>query len=88
MCLAVPGQIVSIDLDTPPESRMARVSFGGVVKEVCLAALPEVEVGDYVIVHVGFALQKLDETEALRTLEYLAELGEIEEALAQQAEGI
>lgn len=77
MCLAVPGKIVSIDLKTPPESRMSRVSFGGVVQEVCIAAVPDVAVGDYVIVHVGFALQKLDEEEANEVFAYLEELGEV-----------
>lgn len=87
MCLAVPGQIVSIDESTPPESRMAKVSFGGILKEVCIAAVPDVQIDDYVIVHVGFALQKLDEAEAKEVLTYLEELGEIEEALAQQING-
>jgi hydrogenase expression/formation protein HypC len=70
MCLAVPGKIVSIAGD---ESmfRMGNVSFGGILKEVSLAYVPEAEVGDYVTVHVGFALSVVDEQEARKTLEYL-----------------
>jgi len=63
---------------------MAKVSFGGILKEVCIAAVPDVEVNDYVIVHVGFALQKLDEEEANEVFAYLEELGELEEALAAE----
>ena len=68
MCLAVPGKIVSIDESTP-ELRMAKVSFGGVIKDVCVQWLPEAGVGDYIIAHVGMALNKLDEEEARLTLE-------------------
>ncbi len=80
MCLAVPGKILSIageDL-----LRMARVSFGGTVKEVNLAYVPEAQVGDYVLVHIGFAISKIDEEEAKKVFEYLKEMGELE------AEGI
>ncbi len=73
MCLAVPGQVLSIHGDDPL-MRCGRVSFGGVVKEVSLAYVPEVEVGQYVIVHVGFALSIVDEAEAAATLTYLAQL--------------
>jgi hydrogenase expression/formation protein HypC len=72
MCLAVPGQILSTqgqDLD-----RMGRVSFGGVVKEVSLAYVPEANVGDYVVVHVGFAISQLDIQEAEQTLHYLEQI--------------
>ena len=65
MCLAIPGQILSI------AGGNARVSFGGLIKEVCLAFVPEAQAGDYVIVHVGFAISVLDESVALRTLEHL-----------------
>ncbi len=75
MCLAVPGKIVSVSGGDDPLSRTAKVSFGGVVKEVSLAYVPEAGVGDYVIVHVGFALNRLDEQDALRVLEDLKELG-------------
>jgi hydrogenase expression/formation protein HypC len=69
MCLGIPGKVVEIRDDGP--LRMARVDFGGVRKETCLAYVPDVVLGDYVIVHVGFAISKLDEEEALRTLELL-----------------
>jgi hydrogenase expression/formation protein HypC len=69
MCLGIPGKVVEISDEGP--LRMARVDFGGVRKEACLAYLPEVALGDYVIVHVGFAISQLDEEEALRTLEML-----------------
>ena len=65
MCLAVPGKIVSInDNNNDPLLRSARISFGGIIKEVSLAYLPEAQIGQYVIVHVGFALTILDEEEA------------------------
>lgn len=71
MCLAVPGQVLSIADD---ELRTATVSFGGVTKTVSLALVPEAVVGDYVIVHVGFAISKLDEEAARRTLETYADM--------------
>ncbi len=77
MCLAVPGKIVSIEGEDL--ARSARVSFGGIVKQVSLAYVPEAEVGDYAIVHVGFAISLFDEDEALQTLEYLKQMGELEE---------
>jgi hydrogenase expression/formation protein HypC len=77
MCLAIPGKILSI---TGEEfARTARVSFGGIVKEVSLAYVPEAEVGDYAIVHVGFAISLVDEQEAMQTFEYLKQMGELEE---------
>ena len=76
MCLAVPGKVTEIwDKDG---TRMARVDFGGVSKEVCLEFVPELEVGDYTIVHVGFALQRLDEQSALETLALFRQLGELD----------
>jgi hydrogenase expression/formation protein HypC len=80
MCLAVPGKIVSIS-DADPLLRAGKVSFGGVIKEVCLAYVPEAKLGDYVVVHVGFALSIVDEEEAHRVFDYLKqmeELGELE----------
>ena len=71
MCLAVPGRVLNIEDD---QLRMATVSFGGVTKSVSLALVPEAGVGDYVIVHVGFAISKLDEEAARRTLETYADL--------------
>jgi hydrogenase expression/formation protein HypC len=76
MCLGVPGKVISTE-DNPLGVRMGQVSFGGIVKETCLAYTPEAQVGDYVIVHAGFAISRLDEEEAQRTLEALAELEEI-----------
>ncbi len=73
MCLAVPGQIVSISGEDP-WMRTANVSFGGVIKEVNLAYLPDVKAGDYVIVHAGFALSQVDEAEAVRMFEELSRL--------------
>jgi hydrogenase expression/formation protein HypC len=75
MCLGIPGKVVEINDDGP--LRMARVDFGGVRKEACLAYVPEVQVGDYVIVHVGFAISQVDEDVALRTLEMLREIDEL-----------
>jgi hydrogenase expression/formation protein HypC len=79
MCLAVPGKVLEVeDRDL---TRMAKVDFGGVVKDVCLAYLPDVVVGDYTIVHVGFAIQKLDEESALATLALFRSLGLLDEEL-------
>ena len=78
MCLAIPGKILTIS-DDDPLLRTGRVSFGGIVKEVSLAYVPEATIGNYVIVHVGFALSILDESEAGRVFEYLSEIGELEE---------
>ncbi len=76
MCLAVPGKVLEIwDKD---ETRMANVDFGGVVKEVCLEFVPDIQVGDYTIVHVGFALQRLDEKSALETLALFQQMGELD----------
>lgn len=78
MCLAIPGQIEAID-DThdDPFMRMAKVRFGGVAKDINLAYVPEANVGDYVIVHVGFALSVIDEAEAQETLDYLRQIEDI-----------
>ena len=80
MCLGVPGQVLSID-ENPLGMTMGTVSFGGIKKEVCLAYVPEVAVGDYVIVHVGFAISRIDEDEArevFRTLEEMGDLAELD----------
>ncbi|MEL7590354.1 MAG: HypC/HybG/HupF family hydrogenase formation chaperone [Anaerolineaceae bacterium] len=79
MCLAVPGKIIDIDTTTP--IRMGRVDFGGILREVCLEAVPEAALGDYVIVHAGFALNTLSEQEAWDSLEAFEELDEIESEL-------
>ena len=82
MCLAVPGEITEIwdDGGTP----MGRVSFGNVTKDVCLAYVPDIEVGEYTIVHVGFALQRLDEKSALETLEIFRQMGELDAEFGDQ----
>jgi hydrogenase expression/formation protein HypC len=77
MCLAVPGKILSIEGEDV--ARFARVSFGGIVRDVSLAYVPEATAGDYVVVHVGFAISLVDEAEAMRTFEYLKQMGELEE---------
>jgi hydrogenase expression/formation protein HypC len=81
MCLAVPGLVESIREESG--TRMGRVNFGGVVKDVCLAYLPEIAVGDYTIVHVGFAISKIDEASALATLQTFEDLGLLEESLEE-----
>jgi hydrogenase expression/formation protein HypC len=78
MCLAVPGKLLSVAGDDPLD-RTGKVSFGGVVKEASLAYVPEAKVGDYVLVHVGFALTVVDEAEAGRVFAYLKEMGDLAE---------
>lgn len=84
MCLAVPGQVESIFEDKG--ARMGKVNFGGVVKEVCLAYLPDIQVGDYTIVHVGFAISQIDEASARETLRTFEELGLLEDELRELRE--
>jgi hydrogenase expression/formation protein HypC len=84
MCLAIPGRVLSTAGDEPL-MRTARVDFGGIVKEINLAYTPEAAVGDYVLVHVGFALTVIDESEAHRVFEHLAEIADIEEELGPRA---
>jgi hydrogenase expression/formation protein HypC len=78
MCLAVPGKIMSID-SADPVFRTGKVSFGGIVKQVNLAYVPEAKIGDYVLVHVGFAISILDEAEAQEVFEYLRQIGDLAE---------
>jgi hydrogenase expression/formation protein HypC len=78
MCLAIPGQVLEISGDDPLV-RMGRVSFGGIVKKVSLALVPEARRDDYVLVHTGVAITVLDESEANRTFEYLDAIGELDE---------
>jgi hydrogenase expression/formation protein HypC len=78
MCLAIPGQILSVS-EANPLMRMGKVSFGGIVKEINLAYVPEAVIGDYVIVHVGFAISTLDAEEAHRVFDYLQEMDELGE---------
>jgi len=77
MCLAVPGRVLSVT--EQDGTTMAQVDFGGLRKEVCLAYIPDVQVGEYVIVHVGFAIQRLDEKSAQETLASFERLGILEE---------
>ena len=79
MCLGIPGRVLQIREER--STRMATVDFGGVTKDICLAYVPEVEVGDYTIVHAGFAITRLDEESALQTLEMMGELGILDDEL-------
>lgn len=78
MCLAVPGKLISMD-DSPSLLHSGRVDFGGIFKEVSLAYVPEAKPGDYVLVHVGFALSIVDEAEANQVFEYLRQMDELAE---------
>jgi hydrogenase expression/formation protein HypC len=78
MCLAIPGKLIEVSQD-PQGVRMGKANFGGIVKQVCLEYTPEVNIGDYVLVHVGFALGKVDEDEALRTYRLLQEMDQLSE---------
>ena len=84
MCLGVPGKVTEIY--EIGGMRMGKVDFGGIVKEACLAYVPEVEVGDYTIIHVGFALTKLDEQDAQESLAIFREMGVLEEELGVEKE--
>ena len=84
MCLAIPGRVEEITAEGG--LRVGRVNFGGVVKRVCLDYVPEVQVGDYTIVHVGFAISKIDEATAEQTLAEFRALGVLDEELAGEEE--
>jgi hydrogenase expression/formation protein HypC len=84
MCLAIPGRVEEITAEGG--LRVGRVNFGGVVKRVCLDYVPEVQVGDYAIVHVGFAISKIDEETAEQTLAEFRALGVLDEELASEDE--
>ena len=79
MCLAIPGQITEITSALDETFRVARVSFGGIMKEVNLSMVPEAHVGDFVLVHVGVAISTIDEEEAQKTFTYLEQIGELDE---------
>lgn len=79
MCLAIPGKVQSISYEYDGKIKMAKVSFGGIVKDATLDMVPEAEVGDYVLVHVGVAISIVDEAEAQRVFKYLEEMGETDE---------
>jgi len=83
MCLAVPGRIETITVEGPVV-RTGKVNFSGVVREVSLAYVPEANIGDYVLVHVGFAISVIDEDEANQVFQYLREISELEEIDEQQ----
>lgn len=83
MCLGVPGRIESIT-NTDALMRSGKVSFGGILKDVNLAYVPEAQVGDYVIVHVGFAISRLDEQEAMQVFDYLKQMDELQELSAPE----
>ena len=81
MCLAVPGKVISIY--DAVGTRMGRVNFGGIIKEVCLAYLPDIAVGDYTMVHVGFAISRVDEESAQKTLYAFKQMGLLDEELGE-----
>ncbi len=83
MCLGVPGKIV--DVYEKSGLKMAKVDFGGVFREACLSYVPEATVGEYCIIHVGFAISLLSEKDAMETLELLKEMGTFEEELGTEA---
>jgi hydrogenase expression/formation protein HypC len=85
MCLAVPGKI--IEIYEAGGLKMGKVDFGGVKREACLAYIPDAEIGDYTVIHVGFAISKLSEQEAQESLALLQEISNIEEELGLNQEG-
>lgn len=85
MCLGVPGKI--IELYTSNSLHMCKVDFGGVVREACIETLPEAKVGDYTIVHAGFALNLLSEEEARETLDILRQMAMIDDELGAETPG-
>jgi hydrogenase expression/formation protein HypC len=86
MCLAIPGKVVEISRER--EMLTGKVDFGGVFKQVCLECVPDVSLGEFVLVHVGFALAKIDETEARRVFELLNEMNELDELRQDQADEV
>ena len=75
MCLGIPGKLIEIHQESPEALPMGKVDFGGIQKEVCLAYTPEAQVGDYVLIHVGFALSRINGQEAQEIFSYLEEIG-------------
>ena len=84
MCLGVPGKV--IEIYETEGLKMGKIDFGGVVREACLAYVPEIEVGEYTVIHVGFAISQLSEEEAQATLEILNELADLQEELGPEPE--
>jgi hydrogenase expression/formation protein HypC len=82
MCLGIPGKIT--DIYEKDSLKMGKLDFGGVIKEVCLAYVPEAQVGDYALIHVGFAISLMDEDEALETLKLIKEVVDFEEEIGQE----
>jgi hydrogenase expression/formation protein HypC len=82
MCLGIPGKIT--EMYEANGLRMGKVDFGGVIKEVCLSYVPEAQIGDYAVIHVGFALNLLNEDEALETLDLLRQISSVDEELGQE----
>jgi hydrogenase expression/formation protein HypC len=85
MCLGVPGKVIEIQ-ENPLGMTMGKVNFAGITKEVCLAYVPDVQVGEYVIVHVGFAISKVNEEEAMQVFDYLKQMDELAELDIPQPE--
>jgi hydrogenase expression/formation protein HypC len=83
MCLAIPGKVVSVEQSNG--LRSARIQFGGIIRQASLDFVPEAEVGDYVMVHVGYAISRVDEAEARRTYELLEEMGALEGELPDES---
>lgn len=79
MCLAIPGKLTSITAQLDETFRVGKVSFGGILKDVNLAMVPQANIGDYVLVHVGVAISVIDEAEAHKTFEYIKQIGELED---------
>jgi hydrogenase expression/formation protein HypC len=86
MCLAIPGKIT--ELHDNCGVRMSRVDFGGITREACLEYIPDAKIGDYVLVHVGFAISKVDEEEAARTYKYLEEMGQLTEVASKDIDEV
>jgi hydrogenase expression/formation protein HypC len=86
MCLGIPGKV--IEIYQQQEMKMGKVDFGGVVKEACLEFLPDIQIGDYTIIHVGFGISQLDEQEAQRTMEMLREMEMLADELPELDDGL
>lgn len=86
MCLGIPGKV--IEIYQANDMKMGKVDFGGVIKETCLEFLPDIQVGDYTIIHVGFGISQLDEEEAQRTMEMLREMEMLADELPELDQGL
>lgn len=85
MCLAIPGKLTTITGQLDDTFRFGSVSFGGIMKEVNLSMVPQAQVGDYVLVHVGVAISIVDEEEALKTFEYIRQIGELNDLTSEES---